>query len=154
MVYEAQKIGEIEDGTVYRVVAPLDKQLDSFRKLGIVTLVTPEQVAQIRLANISNDWSRTNVAPIARKGARTILAKDSPLMNPWLARAAVMAHRNGEYLEMQGAYDVAESIAKEDNGLEPEDRRAIIVPQDGDFQLSPEMELSRFSLGKHTQEYA
>ncbi len=86
MEYEAQNVGEVKGlGTIYRVDAPLDKQLQAFRKVGINTLATPEEIAQIRLAGIADNWSRTSVAPIAIKGGKTILFKNSPLMNPLMA---------------------------------------------------------------------
>ena len=155
MTYEAQKVGEVKGlGDIYRVDAPLDKQLQSFEKVGIRTLATPEQVAQIRLAGISDSWSRTNVAPIAIKGGKTILFKNSPLMNPLMAVSAVNAHRNNEYSTLgREVYDSAEAIAKSETGIEPEDRSAIILSQDGDFAIKTDSDEARFLLGKHDQKY-
>ena len=155
MTYEAQKVGEVKElGEIYRVDAPLDKQLQAFEKLGIRTLITPEQVAQIRLAGISDVYSRTNVAPIAIKGGKTILFKNSPLMTPLMAVSAVNAHRNGEYLSLgKEVYDVAQEIAKSEIGIEPEDRSAIALSQDGDFSLKVDSDETRFLLGKNGQKY-
>jgi len=155
MEYEAQKVGEVEGlGTIYRINAPLDGQLQAFKKVGIITLATPEEVAQIRLANIPNNESRTNVAPIAIRGGKTILLRDSPLMNPLMAAYAVNAHGKGEYpLLGKEVYEVAEAIAKAETEIAPEDRSAILVSQDGDFGLKTEMDEARFLLREHNQKY-
>ena len=154
MSYEARKIGEVENGEVYEVCAPLDEQLQAFQRVGINTLGTPEQVAQIRLTGISNNWSRTNVAPIAIKGAKTILVKNSPLMNPLMAVLAVDAHRKGEYLALgKELYEQAQAIAQSQTGIEPEDRTAIAVSQDGDFNLKVTDNEVRFLLEKSAQPY-
>lgn len=155
MTYEAQKVGEVKGlGDIYRVDAPLDRQLQSFEKVGIRTLATPEQVAQIRLSGIPDNWSRTNVAPIAIKGSKTILFKNSPLMNPLMAVSAVNAHRNNEYLTLgREVYDAAQAIAQGETGIEPEDRNAILLSQDGDYALTIDSDEARFLLGKHNQKY-
>ena len=151
MEYEAQRIGKIKGCEVYQVGAPLDEQINAFQRKGIVApfLATPEDIAQIRLDGLSTDNSRTSIAPIGIKGGKTILYKNSPLMNPLMAAFAVQSHRNGNCPSFsKEIYEAAESLAKSQEGLEPEDRTAIIVSQDGDFKLTPEMEESKFSLGK------
>ncbi len=155
MEYKAQEVKEVEGlGTVYKADAPLDEQLQAFRKVGITTLATPEEVAQIRLAGISDSWSRTNVAPIAIKGGKTILYRNSPLMNTLMATLAVNAHRKGQYLVLdKEVYEVAEAFAKAETEIAPEDRTAMFVSQDGDFGLKTDMDEARFLLGKHNQGY-
>lgn len=160
MTYEAQKVGKLIKGfgQAYKVAAPLDKQIEAFKAVGIQApyLAAPEKVAQIRLAGISDDGSRTSIAPIAIKGGRTVLVRDSPLMNPLLAASAVQAHRNGKYFIMgKEIYEIAESQAKgqAQAGIEPEDRTAVLLLQEEDFSLAFDAETTRFLLGKHSQNY-
>ena len=158
MVYEAIKLGNVEGlGDVYQVGAPLNKQIQAFEKAGIKAPYLPslEQVARIRLSGLSNDSSRTSIAPIAIKGEPTILSKDSPLMNPLMARYAVSQHKTGKYPSFQGTdiYEQAREIAIEDRLLSPEKRRAIILPSNEDFILTPQTEEAIFLLGEATQEY-
>ncbi|MEK6893523.1 MAG: hypothetical protein AABX07_04935 [Nanoarchaeota archaeon] len=155
MKYEAQKVGEVPElGTIYRVNAPLDEQLKAFEKVGIRTLATLEEVAQIRLAEVSNDYSRTSIAPIAVKDSKTILVRDSPLMNPLMTLAAVRAHANKRYFEtIKEVYEAAEALAQSQDTIAPEDRDALIVSQTGDFKLTPEMDESRFVFRKQTTPY-
>ncbi len=155
MAYKAEKVKEVEGlGIVYRVDAPLDKQLQAFEKVGIHTLATPEEIAQIRLAGISDSWSRTNVAPVIIKGSNLILCRNSPLMNLGMASAAVRAHASGNYFETgKELYEALEAVAKSEEGIEPENRGALLVSQIGDFQLTPDMNEAKFLLGRYNQAY-
>ena len=158
MVCEAIKLGNVKGlGDVYQAIAPLDKQIQAFEKVGIKAPYLPslEQVARIRLSGLSNDSSRTSIAPIAIKGEPTILSKDSPLMNPLMARYAVSQHKNGKYPSFQGTdiYEQAREIAIEDRLLSPEKRRAIILSYNENFILTPQTEEVIFLLGEATQEY-
>ena len=157
MTYEAKKIGIVEGlGEIYQVSAPLDEQIKVFQEVGIPHpyLATPEQIARIRLAGISNDFSRTSIAPIALKGEPTILTKDSPLMNSLIACYAVECHRDNVYpLFSKEVYEGARKIAKSEEGKNPEERKAIILSKNGDFNLTPEMPESKFLLGQNTEEY-
>ncbi len=97
MTYKARKIGTVEGlGDIYQVAAPLDKQLQAFADKGIHTLAAHDEVAQIHLAGVSEDYSRTSMAPIALKGEKTILVRDSILMAPLMASAAVRDHASGK----------------------------------------------------------
>ena len=155
MSYEAQKVGTVKElGEIYRTDDPLDEQLKSFARVGITNLATPEEVAQIRLAGITENWSRTSVAPIAIKGGKTILLRSSPIMNPLMAASAVKAHRNAQYLQLgKEFYEVADEIAKSQFEMAPEDREAIALSQIGDFPLIVEMDETRFLLGKTARPY-
>ncbi len=149
---KAERIGEIDDGDVYQVALPFDEQLDGFRQVGAI-LATPAQIAKIRLAGVSDDYSRTRFTPIALKGEPTVLTKDDLLINPIMAKAVVEAHKRGEYLfAHSGVYESARDIAKGQTD-EPEDRTAIILSQSGDYSLTPEMDESRFILENQTREY-
>jgi hypothetical protein len=152
---ELKPLGEIDGREIYRCSAPLDKQLAMFKEVG-ATLPSTEQVAQIRLYSdipINLTYTRTSVSPVARRRSLTILIKNSPILNPWIASQAVNAHRNGEYLEMPGLYDLALEQAKQQEGLEPEDRTALVLSQKDDFSITPEMPEARFLLGEHTRDY-
>ena len=153
--YEAQKIGTVEGlGDIYRVVAPLDKQLHAFADKCIHTLAAPDEVAQIHLAGVSNISSRTSMASIALKGGKTILVRDSILMNPSTAYYAVRAHATGRYLGIgREVYEAAEALAERQESMAPEDRSALIISQRGNFILTPEMPESRFILRKQTEPY-
>ncbi len=148
MTYEALKIGTVEGlGDIYQVAAPLDQQLQAFADKGIHTLATPDEVAQIRLAGVSKDYSRTSMAPIALKGKKTILVRDSILMAPLIASAAVGDHTNRK------VYEAAEALARSQESMYPEDRSALIVSQREGFVLTPEMPESQFILRKQTEPY-
>ncbi len=155
MTNEAQKIDEVKGlGIIYRIDAPLDEQLQAFEKVGIKTIATPEEIAQIRLAGISDSYSRTNIAPIAIKGGKTILFRNSPLMNHLMAVLAVNSHRKNEYFTLgKEIYEAAEAIAQAETGIEPEDRTANFVSQTEDFSLTPEMDEARFLLRKQNASY-
>ncbi len=155
MEYTAEKVGEVRDlGDIYRVDAPLDKQLKAFAKLGISDLASADEIAQIRLAGIQEAYSRTSIAPIAMKDKKTILFRESPLMNILTAGLAVKAHRKGEYFTMPAEiYEFAEQIANEDSGIEPENRRAIFTSKNEDYSLTQEMDETRFLLRNHNIPY-
>jgi len=76
-------------------------------------------------------------------------------MNPLLASYAVSQHKNLKYLSFQGTdiYEQAREIAIEDSSLSPEKRRAIILPHNENFILTPQTEEAIFLLGEATQEY-
>ncbi|MBU0906903.1 MAG: hypothetical protein KKE05_01970 [Nanoarchaeota archaeon] len=157
MAYVAKMIGSVDGfGDIYQVAAPLDKQLEAFGRVGVTSLAEPDEVAQIRLAGRSNDFSRTNVAPIVRKGAKTILVRGvlNPLRNPLMAVAAVEAHRKGDYFEMQpDIYEAAEAVAKAQETMAPEDMDAIFVSQEGDFDLTSEHAEAQFLLRRQASSY-
>ncbi len=149
-----KNIGTVKGlGDIYQVSGPLDQQLLAFADEGIHTLAAPDEVAQIRLAGVSKNYSRTSMAPIVLKSEKTILVRDSILMNLLMA-AAVRAHASKKYFETDRKfYETAEAIAKSQESMAPEDRRALIVSKRGDFILTPEMPESRFILRKQTKPY-
>jgi len=153
--YEAKQIGKVKGlGTAYEVSAPLDKQIEAFNDVGIVSLASPEEEAILRIAGVSNKYSRTSMAPVGVKGEKPILYRVSPFMNPAMTRVAVGAHGSGKYPSLdRDFYEAVEGIAKADEGLEPEDRRAIVLQSSDNFDLSPEMEEARFIFGNSTAKY-
>ncbi len=155
MAYEAQKVGTVKElGEIYIADAPLDEQLKVFARVGITNLVTPEEVAQIRLAGIADSCLRTSFVPIAIKGGKTILFRSSPIMNPLMAASTVKAHRNAQYLLLgKEFYEAADEIAKSQLEMAPEDRDVLALSQTGDFPLTVGMDETRFLLGKTVQPY-
>ncbi len=153
--YEALKIGTVKDlGDIYQVTAPLDKQLRAFADKGIHTLAAPDEVAQIHLAGVSEDSSRTRMTSIVLRGEKTILVRDSISMNPLMASAAVRDHASGRCFETsRDVYEEAEALAKRQESIDPEDRSALIVSQRGGFVLTPKMPESQFILRKQTEPY-
>src|SRR3989344_1937603 len=150
-----ETIGKVKGlGTIYQSVGPLDKQVQEFQKAGI-SYTTPEDVARIRLSGVSNDWSRTSMLPLKIKGEKTVLYRNSPFTsNSLMASLAVNANRNNSYLEITDtAYDFVRQIALDQQDLEPEDREAMILSQEEDYGLTPEMEEARFILRGLTKEY-
>ncbi|HLC54809.1 MAG TPA: hypothetical protein VJK07_04275 [Candidatus Nanoarchaeia archaeon] len=154
---QARKIGNVEGlGDIYRIDAlPLDRQITVCEAVGIGHPYLPDvsEAARIRLAGVSDNWTRTSIVPVAVKGARTMLTKSPLLMNLIMAGLAVKAHRRGEYLEIPGIYDVVRQIAEQESGKEPEDRTALAVSQEGDFNLTPESEVARFLFERANSAY-
>lgn len=152
--YKAKQIGKVKGlGTAYEVSAPLDEQIEAFNDVG-ATLASPEEEAILRIAGVSNKYSRTSMAPIGVKGEKPILYRFSPFMNPAMAGVAIASHRAGKYPVLDREfYDMVKDIAEKDNSMEPEDRRAIILRNSDDFNLTPEMEEARFILGNSTAKY-
>ncbi len=154
---KAQSIGKVEGlGEIFQVAASLDGQIASLKEAGVSHpyLVGVDDTAQIRLAGVSNDFTRTHIAPVALKGKPTLLYRPSDLMSPVMAFMAVQAHRKGEYVKMPGEfYESVEQIAKSEEGLEPEDRTAIALPGSDDFNLTSEMEPSRFLFRNFAKPY-
>jgi len=161
MVYEANLIGKLKDSReIYEVCASLDKQIPAFERAGIKHpfLASPDEVALIRLDKLSNDWSRTCMAPVKVKGKPTILTAISPFMNPIMAAIAVDFHKKNQYPTLpEISYELLETEAKAQSSLTPEDRTTHILEgkadSGGKFYLTPEMDDSRFILKKHVQRY-
>lgn len=108
----------------------------------------------IRLAGLSNDYTRTCVAPVDVKGENPILYKPSILMNPEMAAITVKSHSEGKYPTLDRVfYEVLKERAKTELGLIPEDRTAQVLQSNEDYDLTPEMDEARFLLGKQTAEY-
>ena len=151
------RVGEVKGlGTIFQSRNRLDRQIPEFQETGITApyLATLDEVAQIRLSGLSTDYSRTSLIPLAVKDEPTILYRHSPFMQPAMARVAVQDHKNGKYPELpREFYEVVKQIAKEQEGLEPEDRQAIVLSQTGDYNISPETPEARFLIKKFTKEY-
>ena len=151
---KAQRIGEVKGlGEVYQLAAPLPEQLEAFNEIG-AAYVTPDEVALIRLAGLSDDYSRTSMTSIALKGEPTVLTRVPLLFNPIMARQAVTENASGRYVKLPSwVYEIARDEAKAQETIEPEDRKAIILPGDQDFTITPDRNESKFILRKANKEY-
>ncbi|MBS3092103.1 hypothetical protein J4466_01650 [Candidatus Pacearchaeota archaeon] len=152
--YEAKEIGDIEGlGKIYQVGAPLHKQIHALKEKG-ARLVTPEETARIRIAGLSNDYTRTSFAPVGVYGEKPVLIKESPFMNETMAVMAVNAHARNEYpTQNREFYEIARETAEGQLSLEPEDRTAVILQNMEDYNLTPEMDDAKFILGNQTADY-
>ncbi len=157
MEFKAEKVGKIDAGNVFYLAAPLNNQIEAFREEGISApyIALPEDVVGIRLAGVSDYGTRTSLTPLAVKGENTILYKGSPWMSsPEMAMIAVQAHRNGKFPQLpREFYEAVKELAKTQEGVEPEDRTAIILSWKGDSKLTPEMPETRFALGRNAKAY-
>ncbi len=155
--YEATQLGEVEGlGMIYQAIAPLYGQLQAFAKKGIrhPFFVTPEETGMIRIAGVSEDWTRTCVAPIAVKGKAPILYKPSPLMDFAMAIYAENCHKNGNHpLFPRDFYEVVKDIANQQLSLEPEDRTSHALSREDDYDLTSEMDDTKFVLRRTRKEY-
>ncbi|MEK6855472.1 MAG: hypothetical protein AABX73_04595 [Nanoarchaeota archaeon] len=150
--HEIEWVAETKNKKFGRIVAPWDKEVEAFGKVG-ASLVLPEDVVEARLAGYDG-FSRTRLIPVKVKGKNTILYKGNELVTPVGAREIVIAHVNGRYpARSTDFYDVVEDIARLQEGLEPEDRVAIVVVEDGDHSWTKEMPEARFTLGPRTKTY-
>mgnify|MGYP001581106984 CR=1 FL=1 len=157
MEFKAEKVGTIDSGDVFYLAAPLNNQIEAFREARITApyIVLPEDVVDMRLAGVSNSGTRTSLTPIAVNGENTILYKGSPWMySPEMALVAVQAHKNGKYPQLsRDFYQAVKELANAQDGMEPEDRTAIVLSFKGDSQLTPQMPETRFALGRRAKEY-
>ena len=156
MAYESKLIGKVEGfGEIYRLAAPLPEQIEDFQRAGCQAPYLPdvEETAQIRLAGVSQDYTRTSIVPVAVRGAKTILTKVPLLMNPIMARLAVIAHRKGAYLEIPGIYDVVKQIAEQESEKEPEDKTALELLHEGNHYIARDSDVARFLLRKQRKPY-
>ena len=156
IMQKAKKIGEIPGfGEVYESVALLDEQVlaSSDANINASIPTTPEEIAHIRMSRISYKGARTNILPLAMKGGEIILYKPSQCMSQSMAFNAKLAHQKREYPTMnKEVYEFAQSIAKSQTGINPEDRTAISIPE-GNLELKAEMDVTRFLLGKQNKKY-
>ena len=117
-------------------------------------LVSLGETCRVRLAGLSNNWTRTRVAPVAVAGEAPILYKLSPFMNAEMARIAVDAHSQGKYPTFSRKfYEGVRERAKRELSLEPEDRIAYALSSNEDYDLTPEMDDTKFLLERETKEY-
>jgi hypothetical protein len=157
MIQRPEKLRTIDGiGDVYRSLAPLDMQIESFAKVEVPYpyLVSSRETIELRLRDFSNDWTRTCVAPIAVHGEPTVLYNFSPWMNQAMASIAVDAHKRGVYPKLpREFYESVRLIAESEENIEPEYRTAFIVSARGDIKLTPQMDETKFLLGERAKEY-
>ena len=75
-------------------------------------------------------------------------------MNLGMAMYAVNSHRDGKNPIMsRDFYEAVKEIAKNEEGLCPEDRTSHVLQSSKDYDLTPEMDDTRFTLGRSVNEY-
>ncbi len=151
-----ESIGKLSDGReIYLSVGNLVTNIREFKEMGVPYpyLADTQDVVQARLQGLDLRGTRTSVAPISAKGERNILVRPSPLMNELMASQAVFSHRNNTYPVMtRDVYDVAREMAKAQEGIEPEDRTAIMLSSAKDFNITSSHDEARFLDGKNAEE--
>jgi hypothetical protein len=149
---QMEKVAETKNKVFFRLVAPWDKQVEIFGGANM-TPALPEDVVEARLAGYDGH-SRTRLIPVKVDGKNTILYKGPELTTPAGAGEIVLAHAQGRYpTRSTDFYDSVETIAKSQEGWEPEDRTAIVVAQKGNHSWTREMPETRFALGPKTNQY-
>ncbi len=155
--YKAKPIGKVKGlGEVYQVGAPLPQQIHALEEKGVKHpfLVTPEETARIRIAGLSNDYTRTSFAPVGVYGEKPVLISISPFMDERMAVMAVDAHAGNEYpTQARKFYEIVKNVAEKESGLEPEDRTAHVLQSMEDYDLTPEMDDAKFILRGQTSKY-
>jgi len=135
-------------GEVHRSYDPFDKQLADLREDGIKSPVSVRDAAYIRVHGHNTNYTRTCHAPVCAKDSPVIVARMSLLVkNMEMAEQAVQAHRNSQYPVVDDDFRIYaqwEKIAKQDAVKAPEKRRAIILPQRGNYRINRDSDEARF----------
>lgn len=135
-------------GQVYRSYANFAQQLKAFNSIGIKAPVSVREASYIRLHSDNAEGTRTCHAPICAKDSPTIVARMSPLIKDLeMAETAVNAHRNGQYPVFdndKSIYAKYEKTAVADKNKSPEKRRAIVLPERGDYRIHKDSDEAMF----------
>jgi hypothetical protein len=76
------------------------------------------------------------------------------MASPEMVRIAFRFHANFKYPQLSREfYELVKAKATSQEGMEPEDRTALILSKKGDYSWTPEMPETRFVLGRRAQEY-
>ena len=156
---KVEKLGNIEGlGNIVSCYAPFDEQLKLLEKAGarFPYVMSVEQMACMRLNGGPLDPARTCLAPVQAKNSPVILAMVSPLIeNPDMAEQVVHSYRNRNYFvtKNKNIYDKLYAKAEEDRTKEPEKRRAIILPEKGNYLIEPDSEEAESIFRKVQKDY-
>jgi len=152
-------IQEIEGlGKIVVSSESLDEQIQELKNAGVEFphLISVRDASYMRIYNGPRDGTRTCHAPIHAKGSPIILAMISPLIgDSRIAKQAVETHRNNNYFVTQDTevYDKYAKIAEADKSKEPEERRAIVLPEKRDYIIKPDTEEARALFRDTQKEY-
>ncbi|MEK6859018.1 MAG: hypothetical protein AABX53_03870 [Nanoarchaeota archaeon] len=144
------------------VAAPFDKAYDELTATGYDVISLAQNVdlrlAQGRDSEVTRNGNYVLNGQVYRKGEKGVFVAVSPLItNAALRTQAVEANRNGRYLDTQDGvlYDEVRRLVDEDASRDPHDRRAMLLPADKAFPLSPQKnpELFAMALGKNGAAY-
>lgn len=136
-------------GALYVVYAPFDKQVSALKEAGIESPESVRDASWVRLHSKFQAYVRTCHAPICAKDSPVIIARVSPAIGkPEMLETIVRAHRKFHYPVFdndKSIYAQWEKIAKQDAGKKiPEERRAIILPQRGDYRMHRDSDEAKF----------
>jgi len=148
----AELIKSIEDlGEIYQAIAPFEQQLRAFKDQGIKRpyAVSVRDASFIRLNSGLNGWTRTCHAPICAKNEPYVLVRHSPVaMNLRLVKQATKTHANGKWFYQPRDFwkNSAEQAKTDEKKFpnDPEKRKAIIIPEKLDFDVTSDSDIARF----------
>jgi len=144
---EARLLEQVKGlGDVYSVEAPFDEQLLTLNERGIRYPISIRDASYLRLYGQNKGGMRTCHAPILAKNSPVIIARISPLVKDIkMVRQAVNAHRKGEFPSFSvELYSQWNDIAEKDKSKKPENRRAIILSERGDYKVHRDSDEVRF----------
>lgn len=150
---EARLIGTIKGlGDVYQADGSLAEQYSAFKEVGIQRIAYPDEIAQIRIAGLTGESSRTNIGVLSYPGRADILLRN--LTDYSLALKLVEAHLNSRDLqESIPFYCVLDELANRQKNLQPEKRDLFTVPSRRPILLDSSNPLSRFLFRDQTTPY-
>ena len=152
---KARLIGTIEDlGDVYQADGSLAQQYSAFKDVGIRRLASSDEIAQIRVAGLTGQSSRTNIGVLSCPNIDDLLVRKyidfSSVSN------LVEAHSNGRDLkEKLSLYCVLNELADKQRNLPPEEKDLFFVSswRHRPILLDSDDPLSRFLFRNQTIPY-
>lgn len=116
------------------------------------------RIEQGRKAPITTNGNYVAHAIVHAKGAQPLFVRASPLVTDLnLATQAVDANRQGRYFNTptRELYEQSLALAKEDRGKDPIQRRVLVLPSRGNFEVSGRKNPEQFEgmLGEFGAEY-
>jgi len=135
-------------GKLYVVYGSFDNQVPALRAAGINSPESVRDASYVRLRGKTQNYTRTCHAPVCAKDSPVIIARISPaLSKQGMLKAMVEAHRANQYPVLdsdKSIYREWEAIANQDKRLNPAKRRAIILPQRGEYRIHRDSDEAKF----------
>ncbi|MFQ5531833.1 MAG: hypothetical protein ACE5ES_04420 [Candidatus Nanoarchaeia archaeon] len=162
---EARLLEEVKGlGKLYGTKAQFYEQLralDWVRKEAGTGPIYPISVRDASYARLNGKTqevrygTRTCHAPVLARDSPVVVARISPLVTDLdMAHQAVQAHFDSKYPVFDRAvYDKWHEIAEKDKGKKPEKRRAIVLPERGNFRVNKGSEDAEFFWQDTMQDY-
>lgn len=130
-------------GNVYRIDAPFNRALTALRQNGMRKPISNRDLAYARIqegkeSSVCTDGSYTSAGFVYFKDSNPIFVLNSPLLNARLAEKATQANREGRYFSTNDSriYEQCLKQAEKDKDLEPEKRKAQVLPSRQNFSVS------------------